>query len=63
MNILFVKKNLKCAYFDLKESTFTELRGLFSTVNIEYRLKESMPVKITGRLTSGSKLISSRVGN
>jgi hypothetical protein len=25
---------------------------LFSTVNIEYRFKESMPVKITGRLPS-----------
>jgi hypothetical protein len=37
-------------------------KKLLMTVNIEYRLKESMPVKIAGRLTSGRNLFLSSVG-
>ena len=38
-------------------SAETKIRQLKSVVNIEYSLKQSMPVKITGCLITGSKRV------
>ena len=38
-----------------KRAMFVETSYLLLSVNIEYRLKQSIPIKIAGCLTTGSK--------